>query len=62
MGRVDAAFNVIFNGVQSISIALGAGLVALVGFDIPIILIVLSALIGTVMLGYRTPAMEPAQE
>ncbi|WP_276947622.1 MFS transporter [Ferrimicrobium acidiphilum] len=62
MGRVDAAFNVIFNGVQSVSIALGAGLVALVGFDIPIVLIASSALIGTVMLGYRTPAMEPAQE
>ncbi|MGC9155472.1 MAG: MFS transporter [Ferrimicrobium sp.] len=62
MGRVDAAFNVIFNGVQSISIALGAGLVALVGFDIPILLIALSALIGTVILGYRTPAMESESE
>jgi len=62
MGRVDAAFNVIFNGVQSISIALGAGLVTLVGFDIPIILIALSALIGTAMLGYRTPEMQPLEE
>jgi MFS family permease len=62
MGRVDAAFNVIFNGVQSISIALGAGLVTLVGFDIPIILIALSALIGTAMLGYRTPTMQPLEE
>ncbi len=59
MGRVDAAFNVIFSGVQSISIALGAGLVALVGFRLPLVLIALSALIGTAMLGYRTPTMEP---
>ncbi|WP_298446135.1 MFS transporter [Ferrimicrobium sp.] len=62
MGRVDAAFNAAFNGVQSISIAIGAGLVALVGFTIPILLIALSAVIGAVMLGYRTPDMEPVEE
>ncbi len=59
MGRVDAALNVVLSGVQSISIALGAGLVGLLGFRIPIALVIASALMGMIILLYKTPSLTP---
>jgi MFS family permease len=59
MGRVDAVFSIIFSGLQGLSVAIGAGFVALVGFRIPILLIIVTALIGAVALGYRAIVFEP---
>jgi MFS family permease len=57
MGRVDAAFSFLFSGIQGASIGLGALLVTLVGWVIPLAFVVAAAVAGCAILGIRAPVM-----
>ncbi len=57
MGRVDAAFSFLFNGIQGASIGLGALLVAVLGWVIPLACVVVAAVLGCLILAVHTPAM-----